>query len=325
MRILAVGGTRFVGRHVVDTALARGHDVTVLHRGRTGADLFPPAEHLIADRDGDLSALAGRSFDATVDFCAYVPGQVDSLADALDGRGGRHLFVSTVSVYAPPPGPGITESAPLFEPAGADVSEVTDETYGPLKVACEQAAARRYPDGLLVIRPTYVVGPYDYTWRFPYWVQRIAAGGRVVCPGPADAPMQVIDARDQATFMVDLLERSAAGTFHTVSPPPPFGFGDLLEAVAGRVAPPGTTLEWPDEQLLLHSGLPESALPLWGWDEPDGWAGAADPSAAYAAGLAPRPLAQTIDSTLDWIGTAGGPPPGVGLTPEQETELLARA
>ncbi len=325
MRILAVGGTRFVGRHVVETALARGHEVTVLHRGRTGVELFPAAEHLLADRDGDLSALAGRDFDATVDFCAYRPGQVDSLADALGGRGGQHLFVSTVSVYAPPDGPGITESAPLHEPAAPDVAEVTDQTYGPLKVACELAAARHHGRGLLIIRPTYVVGPADYTWRFPYWVQRIAAGGRVLCPGPADAPMQVIDARDQATFMVDLLESATPGTFHTVSPAPPYGFGDMLEAIAARVAPPGTTLDWVDAKVLLGSGLPEPSLPLWSWGEPDEWAGAADPSAAYAAGLSPRPLADTIDSTLVWIRSTDGPPAGTGLTPDQEAALFAVA
>jgi 2'-hydroxyisoflavone reductase len=325
MRILALGGTRFVGRHVAEAALARGHDVTVLHRGKTGSGLFPAAEHLLADRDADLSVLAGRHFDATLDFCAYVPGQVDALAAALDGRGGQHLFVSTVSVYAPPDGPGMTESAPLHEPAPADVTEVTDQTYGPLKVACEQAAARHHGDGLLIIRPTYVVGPDDYTWRFPYWVWRMAGGGRVLCPGPADAPMQVIDARDQATFMLDLLDRSTAGVFHTVSPSPPFSFGDMLEAIAARVAPPGTTLEWLDEQLLLDSGLPESSLPLWSWGESDWWAGAADPSAAYAAGLTPRPLAQTVDSTLDWVRTTDGPRPGTGLSPAQEAELLARA
>ena len=255
MRILVVGGTRFVGRHVVQTALGRGHEVTLLHRGRTGPDLFPGAEHLLTDRDGDLAVLAGREFDATVDACAYRPTQVEHLADALGGRGGQHLFVSTVSVYAPPSGPGITEDAELHTPPGPEVTEVTDETYGPLKVACEQAAAARYGATLLVVRPTYVVGPHDYTWRFPYWVARIAAGGRVLCPGDPTAPMQVIDARDQATFMVDLLERGEGGTFHSVSPAPPYGFGDLLDAVAATVAPPGTTLEWVDSATLVEAGL----------------------------------------------------------------------
>ena len=336
MRILVVGGTKFVGRHLVEAALQRGHEVTVLHRGISGADLFGPAEHLLADRDGDLSVLADRSFDATVDVCAYRPGQVASLAAALGagagnagvGRGGRHLFVSTVSVYAPPDGPGFTESALLLPAAGPDVYEVTDATYGPLKVACERLARDVYGPGLLIVRPTYVVGPHDHTWRFPSWVRRIAAGGRVLCPGPQDAPMQIIDARDQGAFMVRLLERADSppdGTFHAASPAPPFSFGDLLEAVAAQVAPAGTTLEWLDEELLLATGLPERALPLWGWGGQDGWALAADPAAALAAGLAPRPLAQTVQEIAAWVRQSGPPPAGTGLTPEQEAALLSRA
>jgi 2'-hydroxyisoflavone reductase len=324
MRILVVGGTRFVGRHLVQTALTRGHEITLLHRGRTGSDLFPQAERLLADRDGDLEpVLGGRDFDATVDVCAYRPAQVDHLADALAGRGGQHLLVSSVSAYAPPDGPGATEDAELWEPAGRDVTEVTYDTYGPLKVACEQAAAARYGDPLLVVRPTYVVGPEDHTWRFPYWVQRIAAGGRVLCPGDPAAPMQVIDARDQATFMVDLLERGAGGTFHTVSPAPPFGFGDLLEAVAAQVAPAGTTLQWVDSATLGEAGVDDDALPLWDPTGVDWWAGACDPSRAYAAGLAPRALADTIRDTRDWtVSAAGTRPDRVGIAPDRERELL---
>lgn len=324
MRILVVGGTRFVGRHLVEAALAAGHEVTVLHRGRTGAELFPGVEHLLADRDDPALAgiLGGRSFDATADMCAYLPGQVASLADALGDRGGHHLLISSVSAYAPPDGPGIDESAPLYEPAADDVTEVDGDTYGPLKVACELRARDRYGDDLVVVRPTYVVGPHDYTWRFPWWVRRIAAGGEIPAPGPYDAPMQVIDGRDQATFMVGLLERRVPGAFHTVSPAPPFGFGDLLEAVAVEVAPPGTTFRWLDAEGLLASGLPEPALPLWHWGEPDGWAGAADPSAAIAEGLAVRPLARTVRETWEWVRGAGDPPAGVGLTPDQERALL---
>jgi 2'-hydroxyisoflavone reductase len=231
------------------------------------------------------------------------------------------VLVSTVSVYAPPPGPGTTEDGPLHTPAGPDVVEVTDDTYGPLKVACELAAADRYGEGLLVIRPTYVVGPSDYTWRFPYWVQRIAAGGRVLCPDDPAAPMQVIDARDQATFMVDLLERGAGGTFHTVSPAPPSGFGDLLDAVAAQVAPPGTSLHWVDTATLLAAGLDDDALPLWDPSGVDWWAGACDPNRAYAAGLSPRPLADTVADTLTWVGTSRRPD-RIGVPPGTERELV---
>ena len=324
MRILVVGGTAFVGRYFVLSARAAGHEATLLHRGRTEPDSFPEAEHLLTDRDGDLSALAGRRFDATVDVIGYRPGQVSSLARALDGRGGHHLFVSTCSVYAPPTGGAYTESAPLLAPAGADVTAVTPETYGPLKVACERAAVEAYGDRLVTVRPTYVVGPHDHTWRLPWWVQRIARGGEVVAPGPYDAPIQVIDARDQGAFMTWLLERAVSGVFHTVSPAPPYGFGDLLEAVAARVAPAGTTLRWVDPEPLLAAGPPRGAFPLWSEGEPDPPGSGADPSAAIAAGLAVRPLARTIDETWDWVRSGATPKPGVGLSPDDEAALVGR-
>jgi 2'-hydroxyisoflavone reductase len=322
MRILVVGGTKFVGRHFVAAALAAGHELTLLHRGTSGPDLFPQAEHLLADRNGDLSVLAGREFDATVDVSAYLPRQVSSLASALDGRGGHHLFVSTVSVYAPPLGPNISESAPLLAPADADVVEVTDDTYGPLKVASELTAADRYGAALSIVRPTYVVGPHDHTWRFPWWVHRIAAGGEVLAPGPYDAPTQVIDARDQATFMTGLLEQSVSGTFHTVSPEPPYGFGDLLEAIAARLAPPGTTLRWVDPAPLLAADLPGDPFPLWTAGEPQLDGIAADPAAAIGAGLSVRPIGQTAEETWEWVRSTSGPPPGIGLSRARETELL---
>jgi 2'-hydroxyisoflavone reductase len=332
MQILVLGGTRFVGRHIVESALRRGHDVTVFHRGSSGPELFPEAEHILGDRATDLGRLAGRQWDATVDVCGYFPRQVNELATALDGRGGQHVFISSVSVYAPPPGPGITEDAELIELADPTTEVVTDQTYGGLKVLCERAAADAYGADLLVVRPTYVVGPHDHTWRFPTWVRRIAAGGEVLCPGPADTPQQVIDARDQGDFVVHLLEGgggargSAGGTFHTVSPRPPFSIGDLLSATADVVAPAGTTLRWVDGDRLVAEGLDSTAFPFWEpefLDEAD--LNAVDPSAAYAAGLTPRPLADTIADTAAWVREAADTaPPGMGLDPVREADLISR-
>ena len=187
MRILVIGGTRFVGKHFVEQAVARGHDVTLFHRGRTGMDLFPDLDHRIGDRDTDLSTLAEGEWDATVDTCAYLPRQVHTLADILGDRGGHHLLVSSVSVYAPPTGPGIDEDAALIELDDPTAEVVTAETYGGLKVLCERAAVERHGPSTLLVRPTYVVGPDDYTWRFPWWVQRIARGGTVVASVPGGA------------------------------------------------------------------------------------------------------------------------------------------
>lgn len=322
MRILMIGGTRFIGRHVVDAALAAGHQVTLFHRGRTGSDLFPDVEQRLGDRDQDLSALGEGEWDATVDTCAYVPRQVQALADALGGRGGHQLLVSSVSAYAPPAGPGLTEESPLIELDEPTVEEVTDETYGGLKVLCERAAVDRHGPGTLLIRPTYVVGPDDYTWRFPWWVARMARGGEVLAPGPDDVPAQVIDVRDLAAWMVGLLERGERGAFHAVSPEPVFTWRQQLETVAAAVAPAGTSLTWVDADVLHAAGLPEGTLPLWSGDDPDVWAMAADPAKAYGCGLSPRPLADTVRDTLAWTRTVTQPA-DAGLAPDREHELLA--
>ena len=325
MRLLVVGGTRFVGRHIVEAALTSGHQVTLLHRGRTGSELFASAEHLLADRDGDLGVLAGRSWDATVDVCGYLPAQVTRLAEALDGRGGHHVFVSSVSAYADATGPGGTEATlDLVELDDPTVDEVTNETYGGLKVACERAAAEAYGDALSIVRPTYVVGPWDPTGRFTWWVLRMLRGGEVLAPGPYDAPLQVIDARDHAAWVVGLAERGQAGAFHAVSPAPPFGMGNVLEATASAVAPPGTTLTWVDPQWLVEQGENGMSLPLWTEGSPE-WLMALDPSAAVATGLNPRPLTDTVRETAAW---AGGRDDVLreewGLAAEREAELLSR-
>jgi 2'-hydroxyisoflavone reductase len=321
MRILLIGGTRFIGRHVVGAALDAGHDVTVFHRGRTGAELFPDVTHLTGDRDDDLGALASGEWDATVDTCAYYPRHVQTLADALGDRGGRYQLVSSVSAYATPEHAGFTEDAALAELDDPTVEEVTNETYGGLKVLCERAAVDRFGPTTTIVRPTYVVGPHDYTWRFPWWVARLAAGGEVLAPGPADAPSQLIDVRDMAAWMVGLLEQEARGAFHAAGPSATFTWGEQLEAVARAVAPTGTRLTWVDVAWLLEQGLDEAALPLWSGGDPDVLIMTADPAAARATGLAIRPLAETVHDTLAWTRTVAQPA-SPGLATEREQALL---
>ena len=324
MRILVVGGTRFVGRHVVEAALAAEHDVTLLHRGRGDDDLFPEAEHLHADRDVDLSLLARREFDATVDTSAYFPRQVRSLSVALDGRGGRYLVISSTSVYAQPDAQGFDESSHLVEPAGDDVTEITEESYGRLKVSVEIAARELHHERATVVRPTYVIGPWDYTQRFTYWVERLAEGGEVLAPGNPDDPIQVIDGRDMGVWIVGLLEDDVTGTFHAVSPAPPYTFGLMLGDVAAAVAPEGTTLTWVDQQWLLDQGETGESLPLWGAGDPWIDANTADPSAARATGLAPRSLRDSAAQTLEHVRANPWPSRAPGaLTREREAELLA--
>lgn len=321
MRVLVLGGTRFVGRHVVAVALARGHEVTLLHRG--GKDEpFPEAEHLHADRDTGLDILAGRTFDATVDVSAYFPRQVEQVADVLGRAAGRYVVISSTSVYSLPEGPGFDEGSPIVEAASYDVDEITDTTYGPLKVAVEEAARARFGDRATVVRPTYVIGPYDYTDRFTYWVRRISEGGEVLAPGDADDPIQVIDGRDMATWIVGLAEGDVPGTFHAVSPEPPFTFGDMLGAIADEVAPAGTTLTWVDRRWLLDQGEDGSSIPLWGEDDPWIAANAASAAAARATGLTPRPLARSVRDVLEHdLVSPAVPSPAIGR--ERERELLA--
>lgn len=322
MRILVIGGTAFVGRHIAQAALDAGHDVSLFHRGLTGAALFPEATHLTGDRDTDLSALAGRSFDATIDVCGYFPRQVHSLAAALGGRGGRYVFISSVSAYSAAVPWNYSESGPLAEVTDEDATTITNENYGGLKVACERAATQLFGPGVTIIRPTYVIGPYDRGYRFPWWVNRLARGGRVLAPGHPDDPIQLIDARDQASWLVSMLERGISGTFHAVNPAPPFGFGQMLAAIAAEVAPAGTELVWVNSEFLVSHGVDGAALPLWAEGDSDAVnLSAANPAAAFSAGLTPRPLRETVADIRDSAPIPARP--GVGISADREAELLA--
>jgi 2'-hydroxyisoflavone reductase len=324
MRILIIGGTAFVGRHIALAAVDAGHDVTLFHRGRTGAGLFPRATHLLGDRDQDLSALRTGRWDATVDVCAYLPGQVRTLASALDGRGGHYLLVSTASVYRTPVAPGFDESAPLAELDDPGTTEVTAQTYGGLKVLCERAAAELHGAGTTVIRPSYVIGPYDRSYRFTWWVQRLARGGQVLAPGEPADPIQVIDARDMAAWVTGLLDRAVAGTFHVATPEPPFGFGEFLEAIAARVAPAGTCLTWVGRDYLLARGEDDASLPMWPGGDSERDINAASAAAALAAGLRPRPPGQSAAEVhAHELRFPTAVPDGVGLPPRREADLLA--
>jgi len=317
MRILIIGGTRFVGRHITEQALSAGHEVTLLHRGQSGAELFPEAEHLHADRNEDLGVLKGALWDATIDVSAYFPRQVTDLARALDGNGGQYVYISSVSAYEPPAQPGYSEDSPVRLLPPGQVPDVVDEqTYGPLKVLCEQAAIEQFGSGTLVIRPTYVIGPHDHSGRFTHWVQRIARGGDVLAPGYPDRPIQLIDARDQAAFIVSAVGAGLAGTFHTVGPSMPFS--GMFDAIAEAVAPAGTRLIWVDPRFLLDAGQTGASLPLWyAGDEDDARLNTASPAAAIGAGLVLRPLEQSI------LDVAKAEPATGFLQPDEESLLLA--
>lgn len=319
MRILIIGGTHFVGHGMAQAALDAGHDVTLLHRNRT--DELPAATHLLADRNGDLSALADGRWDATIDVCAYVPSQVRRLHEALGDRGGHHLFVSTVSVYQEPSGPDASEDSPLFEELTDGSEEVTNETYGPLKVACERVARESYgDDALAVIRPTYVVGPRDATARYPWWPLRAARGGPMIAPGPLEAPMQCIDARDMGAWTVRLAEDRVAGVFTAARPWTTFGA--LLDETVGAV-PSDAALVPVDGDWLVEQGVDGMQLPLWTEGGPE-WSLAMATTRAEDAGLTHRPFADVVRDTLAWAQAHPEQATNQhwGLPPERERELL---
>jgi len=265
MRILIIGGTHFVGHGMAQAALDAGHDVTLLHRNPT--DELPDATHLHADRDADLSVLADQQWDATIDVCAYLPGQVRHLHEALGDRGGHHVFISTVSVYDEPATAGADEDSPLLPEAGADVDQVTNETYGPLKVACESAAREAYGEtGLAIVRPTYVVGPRDATARYPYWALRAARGGTILVPGPAEAPMQCIDARDMGAWTVRLAEGRISGAFTAARPATTFAA--MVEETVAAIGV-DADLVHVDGDWLVEQGVDGAQLPLWSEGTPE--------------------------------------------------------
>lgn len=323
MRILILGGTLFVGRHLVEAALARGDEVTIFNRGRTNPDLFPDVEHLRGDRDGDLAALRGRTWDAVIDPSARVPRWARMTGELLADDVEHYTFISSGSVYADTSRPGVDESAPVHTIADETVEEITDpETYGALKVLCERALEEAMPGRVLSVRAGLIVGPYDPTGRFTYWAHRFARGGDVLAPEPRDQPVQLVHARDLADWILAMAERREAGVFNATGPAEPLTMERLLEGCTVATQSEAEVV-WVDEDFLLeHRVEPWSDLPLWLAPDANPREAsflAVDVSKAVRAGLRFRPLAQSVEETLSGARTAAA----AGLSPEREAELLA--
>ncbi len=322
MRLLVLGGTRFLGRHLVEAALARGHEVTLFHRGRRGAKLFPEAERLEGDRDGDLSALRGRRWEAVVDTCGYLPRAVRASAGLLAGAVEHYTFVSSISVYGDFGRRGFGEDAPVRTPPDPEPEEMDWELYGELKVGCERAAEAAMPGRVLVVRPGLIVGPHDYTDRFPYWCRRVAAGGEVLAPGDPERQVQLIDARDLAGWTIRMAEERRTGVYNATGPRSGLTMRGMLEGIRDAVGG-DARFTWVPEKFLLDAGVrPWEELPFW---VPEEMAGilAADVGKAVRAGLAFRTLAETARDTLAWDALRDGPPKmGADMSREREGDLL---
>jgi 2'-hydroxyisoflavone reductase len=314
VKLLVLGGTQFLGRHVVELALARGHDVTVFTRGRRPAPAGATA--LVGERDPrsapGLAALDGGSFDAVIDTSGYVPRVVGASCALLDACN-RYVFVSSLSVIAKPDRPGLDESAPTATLDDPD-SEDVPKHYGALKAACERAVAARFGERATIVRPGLIVGPYDPTDRFGYWPARFVhprllgdRAAHAVVPAPPERPIQLIDARDLAAWMLGLVERGRGGTFNACSPAGQWTFRDLVDACVAAASAPPTPLWVGESALAAFHVEPWTGLPLWIPSSDADSAGFmhVDCTRAERAGLRPRPLAETVADTAAWLATRG--------------------
>lgn len=297
LRILVLGGTGFIGPHMVRRARERGHTVTLFNRGKSNDDLFPDLETLIGDRDGKLDALKGKQWDAVIDTSGYVPRHVRDSAGLLKTAAKQYLFISSVSAYASFEQPGMTEDAPGGTLKDPTVEDITGETYGPLKVLCEQAVQEAFPTGAIVVRPGYIVGPGDSTDRWTYWPVRVAAGGEVLAPGEATYPMEIIDARDLAQFVVHLIERGTTGVFNAVGPAKPMPMGEMLDRLKAATAS-NATFTWVDAAWLEQQ---KAMFPIWNAPTgPYAQLHTVSNARSVAAGLTYRPFEETARDTLSW-------------------------
>jgi 2'-hydroxyisoflavone reductase len=316
---LVVGGTRFLGRAIVDAALGRAHTVTLFNRGVSDPGLFRGLETIHGHRRKDAAKLSGRSFDVVVDVAGMDPADVRPVIEAVSPLVDRYVFVSTVSVYADHSIPQV-EGHPVLAPAA---DQGPGDAYGAGKAAAEEVVVDAFGDKALIVRPGLIVGPHDRTDRFAYWPRRIARGGRVLAPGGPDHPVQFVDVRDLASWIIGAAEAGLGGTFNVTGPPTTLGA--VLEACQ-RVVAASSDLVWVEDEDLLAAGVnPWMGIPLW--IRVPGWEAHAEVSIerARATGLVFRPLDATVRDTLAWDLARGGPPRGSeGLTREREEELLAQ-
>lgn len=325
MQLLFLGGTRFLGRALVQAALERGHQITLFNRGQSNPGLFPQVEQITGDRAVDLPLLQGRHWDAVIDTSGYVPRLVRLSAEQLAEQAQQYVFISSLSVYASAAQPGITEGSPLAALADESVEEVSGETYGALKALCERAVQQSFPGGSLVIRPGLIVGPYDVSDRFTYWPVRAGRGGSILAPGRPERAVQFIDVRDLAEWNIRLVEQRQMGVYNADGEPGMVSMNDLLQACL-LAAAKEDELVWVSDEFLLEQGVePWMEMPLWIPESDPESVGffAFDVRRAKAAGLSYRSLAQTVRDTLRWALTRPADYTWrAGLAAEREAQLL---
>ena len=320
MKLLILGGTVFLGRHIVEAAVARAHEVTLFNRGQHNPDVFPSVEKLRGDRNGDMSALQARHWDAAIDTSGYVPRAVRASVGALAHSVNHYTFISSISAYADFKTMGMNENSALATLEDKSVEDVNNETYGALKALCEEAAEATLPGRVLIVRPGLIVGPDDPTDRFTYWPHRVSQGGEVLAPGRPDQQIQFIDVRDLAEWIVRMVEKNQTGVYNATGPDYLLTMGQFLEECK-RATDSNARFTWVGDAFVPAD---DANFQPWAPDEYIGIS-TVNCSKALTAGLTFRPLTDTLRDTLAW--KVASPSRGElrsGLKPEQEKELLAK-
>ncbi len=324
MKLLILGGTRFLGPALVDRARELGWEVTLFNRGRSAPELFQDLETLIGDRASDVSALEGRSWDAVVDTSGYFPDWMERSCGALRGNVGQYVFISTISVYGSDFNRAIDEDTPVEPlPEGADPAKLTNESYGPLKALCEAKAEELLPGQVTNLRPGLIVGPHDDSDRFTYWPERIARGGEVLAGGDPDAPVEFIDVRDLAAFALRTIEDGHVGVYNANGPGARTTMQELLHGCK-IVLGSDCRFTWGSNEELLELGVgPWMELPLWIPSEPPYRTMGCE--RARAIGLEFRPVGDTLRDTAAWVATLPKDRRRrAGLDPGKEQRVLAQ-
>ena len=332
LKILILGGTRFIGLHMTAVAKQRGHTLTFFNRGKTKTDRFPEVERIKGDRNGEIDGLKGRQWDVVIDDSGYVPRHARLTAELLAPSVKQYVFVSSISVYPNFSEPR-DETSAVGKLADETIEKVDGDTYGPLKALCEQAVEKALPGRTTIIRPGLIVGPEDNTDRFTYWPARAARGGEFIAPGAPSDPFQIIDVRDLAAFTINAVENNFTGKYNLVSNVNEFRFGELTDACVAAARKQARPAEQPRATYLPTDFLEEQKVEPW--SEMPVWLPAKGDEAAFAGtsnkaarsrGLRITPLRKTVEDTLAWHLTRPEEERAklkAGIAPEKEAAVLA--
>lgn len=327
MDILIIGGTKFLGRALVDAAIKKGYNLTLFNRGVTNPDLYPELEQIKGDRDGEISNLGERNWDVVIDNCGYVPRIVKQSVEFLQNKVKTYVFISSISVYTETPEIGRDEDSEVIELEDKTTEDImgSADSYGGLKLLCEQEVTQVF-DNSLIIRPGLIVGPHDPTNRFTYWPVRIRKGGKILIPNDENYPVQIIDVRDLANFTIQLIEDAVVGTFNATGPNSPYTLGSIFDISKSfsRFNPFFVKAE--DKWLLDNEVQPWMELPLWIPSDTGKALMNVSIERSLKNGLTFRSLKNTIKDTLEWYDEINGDEKEwqAGLKTEKEQELLSK-